>query len=102
VGGELFQAIKESGGLRKPLARFYAAQVVDVLEYLSAHRVLHRDLKPENIYIDDSRCGIRVCVCEYICVCVSICVCVWYSCSAYAIIICTHTHTHTHTHTADT
>jgi 3-phosphoinositide dependent protein kinase-1 len=47
-GGELFQVLHR---VRPRLARFYAAEIVAVLEYLDALGIVHRDLKPENLLV---------------------------------------------------
>ncbi|KAH9253375.1 hypothetical protein BASA81_008726 [Batrachochytrium salamandrivorans] len=51
-GGELFSRVLESkGGLPASHARFYAACVVEGLEYLHRKRIAYRDLKLENLVI---------------------------------------------------
>ena len=35
------------------LAKFYAAQIVSALEFMSVNNIVHRDLKPDNVLIDD-------------------------------------------------
>ena len=57
--GELFDMIKLFKNEVKfnfpvDLARFYIAEIVNMLEYLSSIDVSHRDLKPENILIGEN------------------------------------------------
>ncbi|KVI05057.1 Pleckstrin homology-like domain-containing protein [Cynara cardunculus var. scolymus] len=50
-GGELFDQITRKGRLTEDEARFYAAEVVDALEYIHNLGLIHRDIKP----MQDSR-----------------------------------------------
>lgn len=52
-GGELFELIRSFGRLPLYLTQFFAAELVDTLEYLHAQRICHRDLKPENILLNE-------------------------------------------------
>jgi len=55
----LFYHIKNNKRLDEPRAKFYAAQVILILDYLHKNEVLYRDLKPENILLDaDGYCKI--------------------------------------------
>lgn len=51
-GGEMFTLIQKLGKFTEVQSRFYAAQVVLVIEYLHFLGLIYRDLKPENILID--------------------------------------------------
>mmetsp|Transcript_27778 Transcript_27778/g.82338 ORF Transcript_27778/g.82338 Transcript_27778/m.82338 type:complete len:382 (-) Transcript_27778:322-1467(-) len=53
-GGDLYEQIKMRGRLSLEDARFYAAEVVLMLEYLRQVEVVHRDLKPENLLLTES------------------------------------------------
>lgn len=52
-GGELFTTIKKQPGgrLTEEQVRFYASEVVLVLEYIHSKGYIYRDLKPENILL---------------------------------------------------
>lgn len=50
-GGELFDQITRKVRLSEDEACFYAAEVVDVLEYMHGVGLIHRDIKPENLLL---------------------------------------------------
>ncbi|KAJ4971367.1 hypothetical protein NE237_004466 [Protea cynaroides] len=50
-GGELFDQINRKGRLLEDEACFYAAEVVDALEYIHGVGLIHRDIKPENLLL---------------------------------------------------
>ncbi|KAM6584314.1 hypothetical protein CsatB_011316 [Cannabis sativa] len=50
-GGELFDQITRKVRLSEDEARFYAAEVVDALEYIHGMGLIHRDIKPENLLL---------------------------------------------------
>jgi len=54
-GGELYDLIQRITVLPKPVARFFSAELITVLEYLHGKGILHRDLKPENILLTEDR-----------------------------------------------
>ncbi|KAL7931091.1 kinase-like domain-containing protein [Trichoderma chlorosporum] len=53
-GGELFSYLRKYRRFEEQVARFYAAEIVLVLEYLHERQggVAYRDLKPENLLLD--------------------------------------------------
>lgn len=54
LGGELFTLLHIRGGaLSNGDARFYAACVLDAIDYMHQRTIVYRDLKPENLMIDD-------------------------------------------------
>ena len=56
IDGETLQVKILRGALPEALARKYAEQVADALEYIHSHNTLHLDIKPQNIMVrpDDS------------------------------------------------
>lgn len=53
-GGELFKVIQKMGHLDASMAKFYAAQIILVFEYLHSKNFVYRDLKPENVLVHTS------------------------------------------------
>eukprot|EP00764_Aduncisulcus_paluster_P004501 gnl/Carplike_NY0171/1732_a2338_825.p1 GENE.gnl/Carplike_NY0171/1732_a2338_825~~gnl/Carplike_NY0171/1732_a2338_825.p1 ORF type:complete len:350 (+),score=61.70 gnl/Carplike_NY0171/1732_a2338_825:24-1073(+) len=51
-GGELFSYLRRARKFPLEVARFYAAELATVLEYLHSKHIIYRDLKPENILLD--------------------------------------------------
>ena len=49
--GELLNLLKKFKRLSANLTRFYAAQVVEVFDYMHNKDLIYRDLKPENVLL---------------------------------------------------
>ncbi|KAF0718849.1 Aste57867_1447 [Aphanomyces stellatus] len=61
--GELWDALNFQGkqiGCTEPLAQFYAADMVNALEYMASRHIVHRDLKPENMIVGKDDGHIRI------------------------------------------
>jgi serine/threonine protein kinase len=52
VGGEFFTHLRNAQRLENNNAKFYAAQVSLIFEYLHSQDFIYRDLKPENLLLD--------------------------------------------------
>jgi protein kinase A len=51
-GGELFTLLRTRGSFSVEQAKFYAAHIITIFEYLHGKNIIYRDLKPENILIN--------------------------------------------------
>lgn len=49
---DLSTFLRSQGILDYELSKFYAAEIVNVLEYLKDNNIAHRDIKPENMMLD--------------------------------------------------
>ena len=52
-GGELLGHLKRMSTFSEECTRFYAAQILDTIDYMHRCGIIHRDLKPENVLLDD-------------------------------------------------
>lgn len=52
VGGELFSHLRKAGRFPNDVSKFFAAEIVLILEHLHKKDIMYRDLKPENILLD--------------------------------------------------
>eukprot|EP00798_Chlamydomonas_sp_ICE-L_P016400 gene16400-22605_t len=53
-GGDLYDQIRKREGVPVEAAKFYAAEIVLMLQYLRSKEIIHRDLKPENFLIAEN------------------------------------------------
>ncbi|EZG44964.1 putative CAMP-dependent protein kinase catalytic subunit [Gregarina niphandrodes] len=53
-GGEFFSFLRRNKRLDNAVAKFYAAHIVLILEYLHHRRIVYRDLKPENLLMNQN------------------------------------------------
>lgn len=52
--GELYSVIRREGKLKYDAAKFLAAEIINILEYMHSKGVSHRDLKPSNLLLDEN------------------------------------------------
>uniref|UniRef100_A0A672HWH1 Doublecortin-like kinase 3 n=1 Tax=Salarias fasciatus TaxID=181472 RepID=A0A672HWH1_SALFA len=57
-GGDLFEAISESGKFSEAAAGLMVSDVSEALSYIHSKSIVHRDLKPENLLVEQAAAGV--------------------------------------------
>uniref|UniRef100_A0A672HUS7 Doublecortin-like kinase 3 n=1 Tax=Salarias fasciatus TaxID=181472 RepID=A0A672HUS7_SALFA len=59
-GGDLFEAISESGKFSEAAAGLMVSDVSEALSYIHSKSIVHRDLKPENLLVAAGVCRLKL------------------------------------------
>eukprot|EP00945_MAST-04E_sp_MAST-4E-sp1_P008618 g8618.t1 len=54
LGGDLYSHLRRFGKFPEKTCRFYASQMVSMLQYLHKENIIFRDLKPENLLLEQT------------------------------------------------